>query len=100
MWLDLLQPGPFGVPVHEVRLIDLQPPGHQGLEHVGPGAGITGHHQVRADGTVWTFVLGVELPLQLVKGLQETHQWPLEDKQVKHCKHVHRQRDGEGETEK
>ena len=82
--LDLLQQGPFGGPGQEEGLVDLQPPGPQGLEHAGPAAGgAAGRHQVGADGTVHALVLGVELPLQLAEGLQETLQGPLVDK---HCK--------------
>jgi len=36
VWLDLLQQGPFGGSGQEQGLVDLQPPGPQGLQHTGP----------------------------------------------------------------
>jgi len=76
---DLLQHGALGGPSQEQGFVDLQAPGPQCLE--GPdtrAGGAAGRHQVGPDGTVHAVALGVELLLELAKGLQEALQRALQ----------------------
>lgn len=71
--LDLLQQRPLRSPGQEKGFVDLQTPATQGLQDAGAGTGgAAGRDEESADGAVDALVFGVELPLELPQGLQET----------------------------
>lgn len=70
---DLLKQGPFRSPRQEESLVDLQAPAAEGLQDTSSGAGsAAGRDQEGSDGAAQTLVLGIEFPLELSQGLQET----------------------------
>lgn len=75
---DLLQHGALGCPCKEQGLVDLQAPGPEGLQCSDPRTGCaSSSDQVCSDGAVESLAFGIELLLELSKGLQKALQGTL-----------------------